>query len=181
MANIDGPYGFRPVGMLNGGKIPMRKYRTGTTTAIWKGDIVIMTGADNYLLRSAATTPSVDTVGVAANYLAAGASVSRDIWVYDDPNTIFEIQSDGTTDTDSTDYIGSVATLITANGNTTTGIAKLEIDASAITSSGTATNNVVKIISTGKGRRNDASSSHADLEVLLMNHMWGSRLLTASI
>ncbi len=181
--NIDGAYGFKPVRMLNGGKIPMRKYaRKGTTTAIWKGDLVVMQGADRRLLRHATTTPNVDTVGVAANYSASGSGTAgNDVWVYDDPQTVFEIQNDGTTDTDHFDHAGSVAALITATGNTTTGLAKLEIDTSSITSSGTASNNVVKIIDVSKSVRNDSSSSHADVEVLLMDHMYGGRILTASV
>ena len=181
MANLDSAFGFRPVRMLNGGKIPMHKYANkGATTAIFQGDRVALQGADGRLLRIATTTPNVDCIGVAANYIASGTA-GQDVWVYDDPNTVFEVQSDGTTDTDHNDYIGSVAACIAGTGNTTSGLGADEIDASSITSSGTATNNVVKIIGVSAKANNDSSLSHCVMEVLLMNHMFGGRILTASV
>jgi len=175
MANKDFPRGLRPLRQLSGGKIPMHAYwKKGTTTAIFEGDLVVLQGADSRVLRLATTTGSDDVIGVAANYVAAGSEGST-VWVYDDPFTVFGVQTDGTTDTDYTDAVGSVAPAIVAAGSTSTGLSGVEIDSSAITSTGTASNNVFKIIGVVPDVDNDASSSHVEMEVLVFKHFMNNR------
>uniref|UniRef100_A0A6M3INN9 Putative structural protein n=1 Tax=viral metagenome TaxID=1070528 RepID=A0A6M3INN9_9ZZZZ len=174
MANQDHPHGLRPIRMLNSGPIPKNRYRAGTTTAIFQGDMVAMTG-DGNVIRVAVTTGSADCVGVAANYKAAGSAAGTEVWVYDDPDTVFEIQSDGTTDTGFVTHIGAVAALINAAGSTTTGQSVLEIDASSITSTGTAVSNPIKIIDVYKGVDNDPDLAHQRMEVLITRHLYRER------
>ena len=81
MANLDHPHGLRPVRQLHGGKIPMHVYwKKGATTAIFEGDLVVLQGADSRVLRLATTSGDDDTIGVAANYVAA-ASVGVEVGV----------------------------------------------------------------------------------------------------
>jgi len=175
MANIDAPFGLRPVRMMNGGKIPMRKYANkGATTAVYQGDIVVLQAADGRVLRLANTSTNADIIGVAANYVAAGTA-GQELWVYDDPFTVFELQSDGTTAADYTDHIGAVGPVLVTAGSTTTGVSKMELDVSQVTSSGTASNNVVKIIGVSDNVRNDSSSSHCVVEVLVFQHFLNHR------
>jgi hypothetical protein len=175
LANIDNPHGLRPVRQLGGGRVPLHAYwKKGTTTAVFAGDIVYMTGSDSRVLRLATTTGSDDVIGVAANYVSA-ASSGYTVWVYDDPFTVFNVQSDGTTDTDHHDYVGSVAAAICTAGSTTTGLSIDELDASSITSTGTASDNVFKIIGVASDVNNGSALAHADLEVLLFKHMYNHR------
>jgi len=175
MANNDNPRGLRPLRQLSGGKIPMHAYwKKGTTTAVFEGDIVVMQGSDSRVLRLATTQGNDDAIGVAANYVSAGSSGTT-VYVYDDPFTVFGVQCDGTTDTDYNDKVGSVSAMIATAGSTTTGLSKVEIDSSSITSSGTATNNIFKIIGAVKDVNNNAASSHCEMEVLLLTHLYNNR------
>jgi len=183
MANIDAPRGLYPIRQATGGKVPMSKYyNDGTTTAIFEGDIVYLMGGGHdkrgKILRLATTTGSDDTLGVAANYVAAGTS-NQEVWVYDSPETIFGVQSDGTTSTEQSLNVGTVAAGIMTAGNTTTGKSLVEIDYSSITSTGTASNNVFKIVGIDKRVDNDGASSHVDYEVMLFKHFLNYR--TASV
>ena len=174
MPNLDAPFGLRAVSMLNGGRIPMRKYANkGATTAIFQGDITVLQGADGRVLRLATTSGDDDTIGVSANYVASGTA-GQEIWIYDDPFTIFEVQSDGTTSEDHNDAIGAQAAAICTAGNTTSGIAKVELDYSSL-GTGTASDNVFKVIGVSKKANNDSASSHAVFEVLLVNHFMSNR------
>lgn len=170
MANADAPHGLNAVKMLNGGKIPMHKYTSAATTAIGQGDIVT--------LRAAGKAAALKTSGGANNILGVAASyaaVSSDIWVYDDPDTIFEIQSDGATDPGSATaagHVGNTAVLIVANTyNTTTKISKMELDYSSIT---TGTADPLQIVGFYDGVNNDPTLAHARYLVLLRKHIWAS-------
>jgi hypothetical protein len=97
--------------------------------------------------RIATTTGSARIVGVAANYVNAtsgtGATTAQDVWVYDDPNQLFEIQDDGAAATPARSDLGATFALIVGAGNTTTGQSIFEIDASA---SGTASTDPILAI-----------------------------------
>ena len=182
MANQDRARGCWPLYNLTGGKIPVHAYhKKGTTTGVYEGGIVVLRTADRRIGSLQTTTGSDEIVGVAANYVAA-ASSGKTVWVYDSPFTVFGINSDGTTNEDYKDLVGTVATgnaaLSTADsaaGNTTTGLSKVELDRSACTSTGTATDNIFKIIGVVDEPSNNSASSHADLEVLLIRHFYNNR------
>ena len=97
MANSDAPNGLDPVYRLGGGPIPCRAYEAGVTTAIFAGDVVKMKTSGR-IIAEVTTTIANDAIGVAANYVAAATTPATTVWVYDDPFTVFRIQSDGTTD-----------------------------------------------------------------------------------
>lgn len=170
MANNDFPHGLNAVKMLNGGKIPMNQYIVATTSAIYQGDIVCLRAAGK--AASLKTTGgAANIIGVAANYAAA----SGNVWVYDSPNTIFEIQSDGATDPGASTaqaQIGNTGVLIIATGNTTTYRSKLELDYSSVT---TGTADPLQIIGYWSGGANDYTLAHARYLVLLrMKHLWAT-------
>lgn len=167
MANIDAPHGLAAVKMLNGGKIPMHKYTSGVTTAIYQGDVVKLK-AGGRVVTETVTTGSYAILGVAANYCAASGTV----WVYDDPDTIFEIQSDGATDptaATSLAMVGNTAPLVLTTGNTTTYISKQELDYSAIT---TGTADPLQIVGNYDGVNNDPALAHSRYLVRLTRHIW---------
>ena len=144
MANVDAPFGLRPVGELgsevqNSGTTQYR-IASGYGTAIYKGDLVILVNATGTL--NVAGNGDTDLVGVFngcfyndpttqkptwKNYYPGSISPSVgniDAFVYDDPNKLFEIQAEG-----SLTYAAAVGknidTLYTA-GATINGQSKVE-------------------------------------------------------
>ena len=144
MANVDAPFGLRPVGELgsdiqNGGTTQYR-IASGYGTAIYKGDLVILVTATGTLNVAGGT--SSDLVGVFngcfyndpttqkptwSNYYPGSITPTVgniDAFVYDDPNKLFEIQAEG-----SLTYAAAVGknidTLYTA-GATINGQSKVE-------------------------------------------------------
>jgi hypothetical protein len=154
--------------MMNGGKIPMNKYSSSATTVIYQGDVVT--------LRANGLVATLKTTGGAANILgvaACYAAVSDYVWVYDDPQTIFEIQSDGATDPGSAAaaiaMIGESGPLIVTAGNTTTKVSKHEIDYDAVT---TGTADPLQIVGYYQGVDNDNTLAHARFLVLLKKNVF---------
>jgi len=116
MAQTDTPFGFKPVGMIDGspwnGKI--RIYYTDGAAAIYKGSPVILLSTSDALGHAPgcaiATTETADILGVAwtfgnTRFLTADVSdlttaykpadsASGYIGVIDDPRVVFEIQED---------------------------------------------------------------------------------------
>lgn len=167
MANLDNPHGLCAVKMLNGGKIPMHKYTSAATTAIYQGDVVTLRSAGQVAVLKT-TGGASNVIGVAANY----AAVSSDVWVYDHPETIFEVQSDGGTDPGSTTglgLVGNTGVLVVTSGNTTSKISKHEIDYSSIT---TGTADPIQIVGVYDGVNNDVTLAHARYLVMLRKHIW---------
>lgn len=94
MANVDGPFGFQPIGIsLAGGIIAARIYKkaVGYGTAIFPGDIVARAN-DGTIDRE--LTPGTTTLqGVALDYGAASALTEH--LVIDNPLTVLCAQADG--------------------------------------------------------------------------------------
>ena len=174
MANADNPHGLKPVYTLGGGPLRMRAYEAGVTTAIFKGDVVKMKTSGR-LIAELTTTGGADIVGVAANYVAAGTTPATTVWVYDDPFTVFEVQSDGTTDPGATTaqaIIGNCGVLILTTGNTTSGIGAQEIDYSSCLTTATEGSHPLHIVGYYNHVLNDKSLAHARMLVLVGKNMW---------
>jgi len=172
MANKDFPSGLWPHKMSTGGKIPMNAYEAGVTTAIYEGDVVQLKAGGR--VKTMTTVTGVDTIlGVAATYVKASASAHTTVWVYDDPNTYFVVNSDGTTDptnlTTAINHIGAGADMILTTGNTTTQRSKQEIDYSQIT---TATGSAaLKVMGYDESADNDKTLAHANFLVRFQRHI----------
>ena len=162
MANIDAPFGLRPVGELgsdiqNGGT---SKYHivSGETDVIMKGDLVKLE-ASGYITLSS-DSDAVAAIGVFngcfyndpttqkptwKNYYPGSITVSIgtiDAYVYDDPNKLFEIQSDGTIAQSS---VGRNTNLVYAAGSTVNGQSKSELDATVESAGVTGQFRIVRI------------------------------------
>lgn len=86
MANVDKAYGFRL--FKTSGKQPIAtKYVKTAGAAIYPGDAVKVVAAGT--VSKYADGDGVGVLGVAAEY---AASASDEVWVYDDPDYIFECQ-----------------------------------------------------------------------------------------
>lgn len=140
MANVHNARGFIAIRGSNGGEARMRKYNANVTTDVFKGDVVQLL-ASGRVKSITTTTGNGFILGVAANRVDASVSASpQEIWVYDDPDQEFEVTDDGAAATLSASDVGATFALILTTGNTTTGMSKQELDASA---SGAATTDAV--------------------------------------
>ena len=151
MANKDAPFGFRPVGELgseiqNGGT---SKYliASGSSNAIYKGDVVYIIGT-GYIDVSGATTTA--NVGIFNGCFYNDPTTQKPTWknyypgsitptvgnieafVYDDPNKLFEVQSAGTL---TQAAVGDNADQVYTAGSTINGASKSELAGSATGSS----------------------------------------------
>lgn len=151
MANVDSPFGLRPVRYMSGapynGAVNAYSTAAGDATAIYVGDPVIISGTAQTIngviyqdVDQAATgdvivgvVVGVDPVlGSGANgrdsTIYRAASTQRIVYVADDPNLLFEIQevSGGTALT--ANDIGLNANFVVAAGSTTTGLSGVELN-----------------------------------------------------
>ena len=154
MANVDAPFGLRPVRHLDGrswnGSTRMYLCPSGDGTAVFVGDAVISGGSAGAagtvvngidvegmqtVVQAAATNTLI--VGVVVGFLPdpdnlmrkhRAASTNRIALVCDDPTVVYEIQEDSVTNTIVAADIGENADLIVGTGNATTGISAMELD-----------------------------------------------------
>lgn len=179
MANIDAPFGFRPVqtdlSAPYSGKL--RKYAVANNygTALYRGDPVQVTGtgvADpvdgTYLEYVARAGTSGYVTGVIVAVVGANgvanpmtenttpyipASTGGFVLVADDPYQLFEVQADGSMAV--TDLANTADIIFTHSGSTVTGQAAAELDTADI---GTGTQLVIEGFK--QSERNDLSSAN---------------------
>lgn len=169
MANIDTPRGLWALRHLSGSHVPTRRYTVDASNAaaIFRGDMIKIEADGNVTVGAPGSGSAV--IGVAAacynankkpvSYLPASTAGYIDVW--DDPDTVFGIQADGTTV--STD-IGAVKDHIaTHSGNTRTGISGQELQSTD------ADGNQLKIIGKIDIPGNEWGA-HVDLEALIVEH-----------
>ena len=177
MANVDAAFGFVPIRHLSGnGYSRANKYTitSGLSEDIFTGDLVIIT-ADGVITPHTAT--EVNNIGVFAGvsytasdgsyvyaqYFASGTTGTDFIaYVYDDPYTVFKVQSAGTP---AQTNIGNCADVVAGTGSTITGQSGFEL--SGTMSNGTAT---CKILGLYEGPEN-AFGTNAVMEVLINEHL----------
>lgn len=147
MANVDKPFGLRPIGNLSAtGAQKQYGYliADNQSGAIYQGDLV--TVYDGYLVKFAPATHTA-AVGVfnGCNYI--DPTTGKPAWknyypgsvnitqgeitadVLDDPNQLFIVQVDeSVAQTD----IGKNADVVGTGGSTTTGVSSMELDSSTI-------------------------------------------------
>ena len=177
MANVDAAFGFVPIRHLSGnGYSRANKYTitSGLSENIFTGDLVIIT-ADGVITPHTAT--EVNNIGVFAgvSYTASDGSyvysqyfptgttgTSIIAYVYDDPYTVFKVQSAGTP---AQTNIGNCADVVAGTGSTITGQSGFEL--SGTMSNGTAT---CKILGVYDGPEN-ALGANAIMEVVINEHL----------
>jgi hypothetical protein len=199
MANVDAPFGFKPVGEL-GSNIQnsgTTKYRIedNQTGAIYQGDPVFVgDGSD----AGAAVTPSAGYIASAAatniccigifngcyyidptsgkptwsNYYPGAINITEgtiDAYVYDDPNKLFVVQASGTL-TYASAVNNNIDMAAYVAGSTINGQSKTEL-AAAVTASG-ATAQFVVMGLTGDPANNDASSANSNWIVKFNEHRY---------
>lgn len=181
MANLDTPNGLKPYKTLGGYSTgAVNRYFVPATdgTAIYLGQPVKLVGSattDGVPHVTAMTTTADVVCGVvvgvepetADSTMYRVASTARYLLVADDPQQVFEVQTDGT---GGVTAVGEVADLITiATGSTVTGRSYIEIGASTITNNGDQTEDVM-IVGVPQRVDNDITIANGRYLVRLLNH-----------
>lgn len=153
MANVDAPFGLRPVGNINGAAWNGKTERfyipaTDSDAAAYVGGLVKLTGA-GYDEGNGSVVPVV-TADVASGDAVVGVVVSvepvtadstlyrenstaRFVNVVTDPNTLFEVQEDSVGGALAANAHGATAQLTGfTSGTAATGLSSIEIDSSAL-------------------------------------------------
>ncbi len=177
MANVDAAFGFVPIRHLSGnGYSRANKYTitSGLAENIFTGDLVIIT-ADGVITPHSAS--EVNNIGVFAgvSYTASdGSYVYSQYWpsgttatniaayVYDDPYTVFKVQSAGTP---AQTNIGNCAEVVAGAGSTTTGQSGFEINGTM--AAGTASCKILGLYESP----DNAFGTNAIMEVLINEHL----------
>ena len=176
MANADAAFGFVPTRHMSGNAPRTNKYTCASELAenIFKGDlcIVISTG-----LITPHTATEVNNIGVfdGVSYTASdGSYVYSDYWpsgtaatdiiiyIYDDPYTVFKVQSAGTP---AQTNIGNNADVVAGAGSTTTGQSGFEI--SGTMAAGTASCKIIGLYDAP----DNSFGANAVMEVLINEHL----------
>ena len=176
MANVDAAFGFVPIRQLSGNAPRANKYTitSGLAENIFTGDLCIITADGVVTPHTATETNNIgvfagvsytasDGSYVYAQYFASGTTGTDFIaYVYDDPYTVFKVQSAGTP---AQTNIGNCADVVAGTGSTITGQSGFEL--SGTMSNGTAT---CKILGLYEGPEN-AFGTNAIMEVLINEHL----------
>ena len=192
MANVDSPFGFKPVKHLNGspwnGKYNIYSIAVGDNTATFIGDLVSMDGTADAtgkypgVVQTAANTILI--VGVAigfgttpdlvVNPDALGtryrlAATMRYVAVVDDPTVIFEVQEDSTGGSIAITAVGNNADVAVSAGNTTTGMSGMELDSSDV-KAGTAQLRIMRVVN----RPDNELGNYCKWEVMINEHIYNT-------
>ena len=179
MANTNAPNGFVPIRHLTGGVIRPLEYAiaNGLAANLASGELVTLT-TDGTIIRGTAggtalgvfygveyqdnTSGDVKFVKVWNSGTTVKANTPVKAYVYDDPYTVFKVQSAGTP---AQTNIGNCADVVAGTGSTITGQSGFEL--SGTMSNGTAT---CKILGLYEGPEN-AFGTNAIMEVLINEHL----------
>ena len=187
MANVDAPFGLRPVGELgsniqNGGT---SKYLIvdGESDIIMKGDLVKLE-ASGYITLST-DSDAVAAIGVFNGCFYVAPTTKKPTWsnyypgsitpasgeieafVYDDPNKLFEIQGDGIIAQSS---VGRNTNIVYAVGSTVNGQSKTELDATVESAGVTGQLRIIRICEDPSN--SDISATDANWIVRINEHQY---------
>ena len=181
MANVDAAFGFTPVRQMSGNAPRANKYTiaSGLAENIFKGDLVILIASG---LLTPHTATETNNIGVFAgvSYTAAdGSYVYSEYWptgtvateiiayVYDDPQTVFKVQSAGTT---AQTNVGNCADVVAGAGSTLTGQSGFEL--SGTMAAGIASCKIIALYDAP----DNAFGANAIMEVLINEHILGNNV-----
>jgi hypothetical protein len=195
MANLDTPFGFKPVRNMNGspwnGKANVYYVPSTDATALFKGDAVKLAGAADATgkfptVAQAAATNAVCGViiGFADNPHVMihpdtpnrdyrPASTAMYVLVVDDPFVIFEVQEDSVGNSITAAMVGLATDIVVGTGSTTTGKSAMELDSSD-TATAAGQCRIMRLVN----REDNALGDHAKWEVLFAEHQFLSAIST---
>jgi len=185
MANILEKFGLRPARQLNGSPFinAQNRYRiaANNSTAIFQGDLVIPFISGTVGRAIANTSTSV--VGVFNGCFYTDPTTQKPTWknyypgsinatditafVIDGPDTVFEINANGTFAVADLFQNYSVSNV---SGSTLSGISQVQLD---VSNSGTASTFIVQAIDISQDPQNsDVSATNANIMVRISNHFY---------
>jgi len=185
MANVNKPFGLRPLGNLSGtGSQKQYGYEIADNQAgaIFQGDLVTL--KDGYILQF---NPATHTAAVGvfngcnyidpttgkptwSNYYPGSVNITQGkiiAEVLDDPSQMFVIQNDG--DSAATDY-GLNADIVIGSGSTTTGVSANVLDTSSIATTAALNLKIIGLWDVP----NNAVGTNAVVVVKINEHLYGS-------
>jgi hypothetical protein len=186
MANLDAPFGLSPIGKIGGGTDPaMNSYTAfaNYATIISQGDVVKIDEAEGDVQLFAANgggTDATNAIGVfwGSSFTDSNgkptfkntrpASQLAEVFVYDDPYQMFEVQGDSVGGNSAVTDISKTADMIVAAGSTITGVSNTELDTSDI---GTGANLRIVGFSKKEGR-GEVGAAHTVYNVLINEHKY---------
>ena len=189
MANLDSPFGLRPVRMVNGSPFSnqQNRYRIAANygTSIYQGDLVkVVTGGG--IERVAAggsglilgvfngctyTDPSSGKQKWSSYYPASTNASDIIAFVIDAPDTVFEVQADAAFPV--ADLFGNFDIVDNSPvGDTTSGISNLELD---VTTGATTATLPLKAIDISQDPLNDdVATANTNVLVVINNHLFSA-------
>ena len=185
MANVNGPFGFRPIGTIGQagyvGKVASYTVVSGDSNAIGIGDPVCL--AASSANADGLSTARRATVGDAVAGVCVGiklypadlsltyrkASTAMEILVDTDPDTLYEIQEDGDAGAIPATAIGLNADFILGTVDTATGNGKTALDSSSVD---TTTTLGCQIIRASSDPKNELGVAYQKFVVLLNNNRY---------
>jgi len=183
MANLDAPFGLSPIGKIGGGTDPaMNSYTAfaNYATLISQGDVVKVDEAEGDVQMFAAGDGGTDATNAIGVFWGSSftdsngkptfkntrpASQLAEVFVYDDPYQMFEVQGDGASaQTDVTKH----ADISVVAGSSITGVSKSELDSSDI-----GTGNNLRIVGFSKKEgRDEVGSANIVYNVTITEHKY---------
>jgi len=181
MANVDAAFGFVPIRHMSGNAPRTNKYTIASTLAenIFKGDLVIIVAAGTITPHTATETNNIGVFDGCSYTASDGSYVYSEYWptgttatniiayIYDDPYTVFKVQSAGTT---AQTNIGNCADVVAGAGSTVTGQSGFEI--SGTMAAGIATCKILALYETP----DNAFGANAVMEVTINEHLLGTNV-----
>ena len=171
MANTDNPRGLWPIRHLTGGNaFAINEYSVDSSnaTAIFPGDAMILEADGNV---APYTSGGGNLIGVCA-YVGGGfdnlsqrhlaASTAGTVGIYDDPDILFGIQTDGTI---TVDDAGGNADVTATAGSTASSMSRHEVSATTGTTSAQ-----LRLVRPIPAENNDATAANSDWEVIINEH-----------
>jgi hypothetical protein len=190
MANVDNPFGLKPLRYLNGtpwnGQVRIYYKDATLAEAMFIGSPVKLAGSADALgkypsiaLADAGVpilgaivgfgdTPNIIGDMTTPSRLYSPSETEAYVAVADDPSIIFECQEDSTT-AFTVDDVGLNASLTAESGNTTTGKSTVEIDCSTEDATATLGVKILRLVD----RVDNELGDHAKWEVLINAHAYG--------
>ena len=190
MANQDAAFGLRPLKMLGAADdstgMSSRKIEPGDTSILYQGCMAIgaNTGYDDISAAASATnvgafwgTFYVDPTTLKPTFknyypgsVTPPSSGAVEAFVYDNPNQLFEIQSDNTGASAQTDVFMCADLSTPAGGSTTNGVSSMELADATLS----ATAAVLKIIGVSRDPANsDLTAANVNWRVTVCEHLFG--------
>ena len=196
MANLDTPFGFKPIKHLNGccwnGQVNVYYIPSTDNTAVFIGDAVKSAGSADATGKYPTVTQA--TAGAAVRGVVVGfgdnpfvmthpdtpnrayrpAATAMYAFVVDDPQVIFEVQEDSTGNTITADMVGLSTNFVVGSGSTSTGKSTMELDSSDTATDGAGNCRILRLAN----RDDNDLGDYAKWEVLFGEHELGLTIST---